>query len=48
MWCGTLDDPSELELGVEIYIDDKPGFYAFEGEHPRQTGAEFLESVGMG
>lgn len=47
VWSGTFDDPAGLELAGEIYIDEKPGFYALAGEHPRQTGAEFLKSVGI-
>lgn len=47
LWSGTLDDPSELTLAGEIYIDSKPPGYDFAGDHPRQTEAEFLESIGM-
>ncbi|NNL85716.1 MAG: GFA family protein [Myxococcales bacterium] len=47
LWSGTLDDPSALELAGEIYIDEKPDFYAFAGERKRLTGAEFLKSIGL-
>lgn len=47
LWTGTLDDPSVLELGGEIYIDEKPDFYDFAGERKRLTGAEFLKAVGL-
>ena len=39
--AGTLDDPSGLALTQEIYVDRKPDGYAFAGDHPRLTGAEF-------
>ena len=47
VWMGTFDDPSALELAGEIYVDEKPGFYDLAGDHPRQTGDEFLKSIGM-
>ena len=47
-WAGTLDDASALELAGEIYVDEKPAFYDLAGDHPRQTGEEFLASIGMG
>ena len=47
VWMGVFDDLSSFELAGEIYVDDKPDFYALAGEHPRQTGAEFLASIGM-
>lgn len=42
---GAFDDPSVFELVGEIYVDEKPPGYAFAGDHPRQTGAEFLASL---
>lgn len=44
---GAFDDQSAFRLAGEIYIDEKPPGYAFSGEHPRQTGDEFLASIGM-
>ena len=44
---GTFDDESIFELVGEIYIDEKPPGYDFAGDHPRQTGAEFMASLGM-
>ena len=38
---GTLDDLTGLILTQEIYIDRKPDGYAFAGDHPRLTAAEF-------
>ena len=43
---GVFDDQSGFELVGEIYIDEKPPGYGFAGEHPRQTGAEFMASMG--
>ena len=42
---GAFDDESVFELAGEIYIDEKPRGYEFAGEHPRQTGDEFLASI---
>jgi hypothetical protein len=39
--AGTLDDMSGLKLTKEIYVEGKPDGYAFAGDHPRLTGAEF-------
>jgi hypothetical protein len=43
MWMGTFDDIAAFRLAGEIYIDEKPPGYDFAGEHPRMTGAEFLQ-----
>lgn len=40
--AGALDDPSRLRLDVEIYVDEQPDFYAFEGARTRLTGAEVV------
>ena len=42
---GAFDDESVFELVGEIYVDEKPPGYAFAGDHPRQTGEEFLASL---
>ena len=47
LWLGTLDDQSAFTMAGEIYIDAKPNSYAFAGDHPRQTEAEFLASLGQ-
>jgi hypothetical protein len=39
--AGTLDDLTGLILTEEIYVETKPDGYAFAGDHPRLTGAEF-------
>lgn len=45
MWMGTFEDQSQFTLTGEIYIDEKPASYNFVGDHPRQTGQEFLASM---
>lgn len=40
MMVGAFDDPSAFTLTREIFIDRKPGGYAFAGEHERWTGEE--------
>lgn len=45
---GAFDDQAGFELAGEIYVDRKPPGYAFAGDHPRQTGDEFLASIGAG
>jgi len=37
---GTLDDPGGISLTAEIFIDEKPDAYAFEGTRETLTGAE--------
>jgi hypothetical protein len=44
---GAFNDETPFELAGEIYVDEKPPGYDFAGEHPRQTGAEFMASLGM-
>ncbi len=44
---GAFDDESVFKLVGEIYVDEKPPGYDFAGDHPRQTGAEFMASLGM-
>lgn len=46
LWVGAFDDQAPFRLTGEIYVDDKPPGYAFAGDHPRLTGAEFLASIG--
>lgn len=43
---GTLDLPAGLKVGKEIFVDEKPDYYAFAGDQPRLTGPEFLKSIG--
>ena len=38
--AGTLDDQSGLVLKEQIFIDEKPGYYAFAGDIPAMTGEE--------
>jgi len=44
---GAFEDQAPFELVGEIYIDEKPAGYDFAGDHPRQTGEEFMASLGM-
>ena len=36
----TFDDPSAFEFTHQIFIDDKPGNYAFANETKTMTGAD--------
>ena len=47
MCMGAFDDQTGFELAGEIFVDEKAARYDFAGEHPRQTGAEFLASMGL-
>ena len=47
MATGAFDDPEQFQLAGEIYVDEKPSGYNFAGDHPRQTGEEFLASIGQ-
>jgi hypothetical protein len=46
MNLGSFDDQSPFTVGGEIYVDAKPAGYAFAGNHPRETEAEFLKRIG--
>lgn len=39
---GTFDDQTPFRLVRELFIDSKPGGYAFAGDHERWTEAETL------
>lgn len=38
--AGMLDDTSRLTLATEIFIDEKPAYYAFANDTEKMTGAE--------
>ena len=44
---GSFDNPDLLKIVGEIYIDEKPSSYDFQGDQPKQTGEEFLASMGV-
>jgi hypothetical protein len=46
--AGTLDDQSALGLTTEIFIDEKPGYYAFANETRKLTGEEAMASLKAG
>jgi hypothetical protein len=43
--AGTLDDARGMVLAKEIYVDCKQAGYAFAGDHPKLTEAEFMASL---
>jgi hypothetical protein len=45
MCTGAFDDQTLFKLVGEIYVDEKPPGYDFAGDHPRQTGEEFMASL---
>ena len=45
---GILDDPAELTLTTEIFIDEKPGFYQFANDTKTMTGAEVFAAFTPG
>ncbi len=45
--AGTLDDLTGLVLNGEIYVDSKPAGYAYAGDHPRLTEAEFMATLAL-
>lgn len=42
MSAGALDDQSGLTLATEIFIDEKPAYYAFANETKQMTGEEAM------
>jgi hypothetical protein len=43
--AGALDDTEGLEFRRQIYVDEKPAFYAFANDTEKLTGAEFVALV---
>ncbi|MEM6625763.1 MAG: GFA family protein [Pseudomonadota bacterium] len=42
--AGALDLPDDVSIEKEIFIDEKPDYYAFAGDRARLTGAEVIAS----
>jgi hypothetical protein len=42
MAVGSFDDQSGFELARQVFIDQKPGFYAFAQETKTSTGDDFF------
>ena len=42
MAVGSFDDQSGFELARQVFIDEKPGFYAFAQETKTSTGDDFF------
>ncbi len=40
--AGLFDDQSGFGLGLEIYVDQRPDYYAFAGERKEMTEAEVV------
>ena len=38
--AGLFQDQPGLHLASQVFIDEKPGFYDFANDTPKQTGAE--------
>ena len=46
---GFLDEPAQIAaIDLEIFIDQKPDCYAFEGKPSRLTGPDFLKRLKSG
>ena len=46
--AGLFPDDALLPLAEEIFIDEKPDYYAFAGDRERLTGAEVMAKFGAG
>ena len=44
--AGALDDQAGLAFTTEIFIDEKPAYYAFANDTTRMTGAEAMAAFG--
>ncbi|GAA4043181.1 GFA family protein [Parerythrobacter jejuensis] len=40
--AGLFDDLGSMELGDQIFIDEKPHYYDFAQDTPKKTGAEVI------
>lgn len=43
--AGVLNLPDDTSISKEIFIDEKPDYYALLGDQKRLTGSEFLASL---
>lgn len=46
--AGLFADDAFLPLAEEIFIDEKPAYYAFAGDSDKLTGAEVMDKYGIG
>jgi len=46
--AGLFAGAEAFDLADEIFIDEKPGYYAFAGERERLTGPEVMAEAGLG
>lgn len=46
--AGVLDDQTQLNLTMQIFIDEKPDYYDFANDTPRLTGAEAMALLSGG
>ena len=46
--AGLFSDEAFLPLAEEIFIDEKPGYYAFDAESEKLTGADVKAKYGNG
>ena len=44
--AALIGDPEDMPFAMEIFIDEKPAYYAFAGERTRMTGAEVIAAFG--
>ncbi|MBR0553075.1 GFA family protein [Stakelama marina] len=45
---GLFDDAPDAAMAEEIFIDEKPDYYAFEGDRERLTGAQVIAKYAPG
>lgn len=46
--AGLFDDLAGFTMTEEIFIDEKPDYYGFEGDRERLTGPEVMAKFGVG
>jgi hypothetical protein len=46
--AGLFPDDALLPLSDEIFIDEKPAYYAFDAESEKLTGPEVMAKYGVG
>lgn len=46
--AGTLDNQSKLTLTTEIFIDEKPAYYAFSNDTKKMTGQQAMAALMAG
>ena len=46
--AAILGEPEDLPFSMEIFVDEKPAYYSFDGDREKMTGAEVFAAFAEG